>query len=230
MRVHFKSVHDKIKDFKCPIEGCFSSFSSNTGLNAHKYQKHTNDQNFKCSHCDQKFKMKGNLVQHIKSIHIKLKDFECPNKDCDYACSRNGDLQVHIKRCTGKINCSSGEFAIMKTLDEMNIEYKYNQSHELKSDKGWLRWDFIVEVEDDRLFIEYDGIQHFKPVKFGSMPQEKANKSFKRQQENDKLKNDYCKKNDYKLLRIPYTKFPNVHQIVSKFIMDNTDWDSDEKL
>ena len=47
--------------------------------------------------------------------------------------------------------------------------------------------------------IEYDGVQHFKPISlFGGV------KEFIKIQERDKIKNDYCIKNGIKMIRISY--------------------------
>ena len=68
----------------------------------------------------------------------------------------------------------------------------------------WLvRFDFAVFDEDRNLkyVIEYDGIQHFKPIGiFGGEPR------FKQQQLNDSLKNQFCKERGIPLIRVPYTE------------------------
>ena len=66
-------------------------------------------------------------------------------------------------------------------------------------------FDFGILDGDNQLkyLIEFDGIQHFfKNNQFG---QEKE-ASFKRNQERDRVKNDYCIKNNIPLIRIPYYK------------------------
>lgn len=50
--------------------------------------------------------------------------------------------------------------------------------------------------------LEYDGQQHFIPVElFG------GEESMIRQQERDNRKNDWCKENNIRLKRIPYTDY-----------------------
>ncbi len=51
-------------------------------------------------------------------------------------------LKTHKLVCTGDLNCSSGEFAVMKMkiLDEMKIDYLYNTTFWNVRDKGLLRW------------------------------------------------------------------------------------------
>jgi hypothetical protein len=157
-------------------------------------------------------------------VHLRIKYFACTG--CKYKCYRNVELRKHIIICTGGQKLSAGEFKVMQTLDEMNIEYKHETVYELKNDKDkWLRWDFVIQTDGGPMFIEYDGRQHFKPVRFGGMSQEKAEEAFKKGKANDKLKDDYCTENNYSVLRIPYTQFGNIQQLITAFICENTEWD-----
>lgn len=62
---------------------------------------------------------------------------------------------------------------------------------------GWLRDDKKLEIDiyipDLKLAIEYDGEQHFKPVRFGGISEERAKEMFKDTKERDKLKNKLIK-------------------------------------
>ena len=217
---HIKAVHLKIKDVVCTYDGCEYKCSATGTLQTHINIVHLKEKKFKCEICSSKCTSNTNLQSHIKQVHLKIKDFEC--ETCNQKFSLNGDLQRHIKRCTGELTCSAGEYQVMKTLDEMNIEYQYDTSYEVKSNKSWLRWDFIVDTGgelDDPIFIEYDGKQHFEVVKhFG------GEKKFIKQQKHDKIKNDYCEENGYLLLRIPYNQYENIHSLVVSFTRANTDW------
>jgi len=168
-----------------------------------------------------KFSKNSDLQRHHKQVHTKIKNFECST--CSYKCSTNSDLKRHNKICTGKDNCSSGEFKIKQILNEMRVKYKFNSSHEVKSHKGFLRWDFIIE-SDEPIFIEFDGKQHFEPQRFGGISMEKAQLAFEIQQTYDKIKNDYCNNNGYLFLRIPYKEYGNMESIISDFIIENTNW------
>lgn len=53
--------------------------------------------------------------------------------------------------------------------------------------------------------IEYDGEQHFKPVEIWG-----GEEKLKIQQERDKRKNQWCKENNVRLIRIPYTEYDNL--------------------
>ena len=72
-------------------------------------------------------------------------------------------------------------------------------------------------LDDEKfVFIEFDGRQHFEPVNFGGISDEQANKNFEDLKTCDKLKDDFCKENGYKMIRICYKDFPNILSILHK--------------
>lgn len=64
--------------------------------------------------------------------------------------------------------------------------------------------DFWLEKDDIKVMIEYDGKQHYMPVRFNGMSCEKANVRFEEQQHIDKLDTKFCKENNIILHRIKY--------------------------
>ena len=55
--------------------------------------------------------------------------------------------------------------------------------------------------------IEYDGIQHFQPVKFSSKTtKEEMENDFNGCKLRDAIKTNFCNKNNIKLIRIKYKK------------------------
>ena len=58
---------------------------------------------------------------------------------------------------------------------------------------------FDFYLPDYNICIEYDGEEHFQPVEFFG-----GEEKFQRRIENDEIKNNYCKNNNIKLIRIPY--------------------------
>ena len=114
-------------------------------------------------------------------------------------------------RCPSCSNASSkGELEIKKILEEMDVnfipQYKFSDCKY----KRCLPFDFYLP--DYRICIEYDGEQHFE-ICF-SQSQEEFDTSIKR----DKIKDDYCVKNNIKLIRIPYFEFKNIKRILKKQI------------
>lgn len=92
---------------------------------------------------------------------------------------------------------SIGEETIKNILDRHKIKYKREfRFNDCRKNKP-LPFDFYLE--DYNLCIEYQGVQHYKPVEiFGGIEQ------FNKQKENDSFKRTYCKTHNINLLEIPY--------------------------
>ncbi len=68
------------------------------------------------------------------------------------------------------------------------------------------------------LFIEFDGSQHFMPMRYNGNNKEKNLQDFKDVQRRDKFKNKYCEIHNYNLLRIPYYESKNIDSIISNHL------------
>lgn len=64
-----------------------------------------------------------------------------------------------------------------------------------------LPFDFAVFINKSIILIEYDGEQHFRPF---NKKLESSLKAFEDLKRNDEIKNNYCKENNYHLIRINY--------------------------
>lgn len=107
----------------------------------------------------------------------------------------------HVRSC-GCLVSSSMETFISDFLKENNIEfltqYTYDDCLNKKGNK--LRFDFAI-IKNGEVFclLEYDGKQHFEPIKYYG-----GNKCFEIRQEYDRVKNEYCKNHNIPLFRFPY--------------------------
>lgn len=106
-------------------------------------------------------------------------------------------------------NKSKGENLLENILKENNINYskEYVFKDLISSNGGYLRFDFAI-FKNNKLYclIEINGIQHYQAVElFG------GEERFKRQQENDQRKADYCKKNDIPLIIFSYKELDNLN-------------------
>lgn len=68
-------------------------------------------------------------------------------------------------------------------------------------------------MPDYNIAIEYDGKQHFEDVYFGG-----KESTLDYVKSNDKIKTEYCKNNNIKLIRIPYTELKNINTILEQEI------------
>lgn len=113
-------------------------------------------------------------------------------------------------RCP-ECNESKGEKRIREYLTNRNInfveQYKFPDCKNIRP----LPFDFAIFNQKDELLylVEYDGRQHFEVANcFGGIDGFNATKT------NDRIKDCYCLDNDINLIRIPYTKFNEIEQIL----------------
>jgi hypothetical protein len=139
-------------------------------------------------------------------------------------CPKHGDFPQTPWNHIGGAGCPvclepRGESKIRNILKSMNIDFSkehvfddcVNTNNGEKRCKK-LQFDFYFPSKN--IAIEYDGIHHFKPVKrFGGIER------FNTQKNNDKIKDEYCEKMGIKLVRIPYTEFKNLEEILKTLLV-----------
>ena len=148
------------------------------------------------------------------------------NKKCWFICERCGEefkrqvstATYYTKGCICN-NCraSFGESKVKEFLDnigfEENKDYLYDKAvfEDLLSNKDYyLRPDFILPKY--KIWIEYDGEFHFEDLyKDGS---------YETLVENDKIKNEYAKKHNWNMIRIPYWEFDNIEEILNNIFKE----------
>ena len=107
-------------------------------------------------------------------------------------------------------------------LDSQNIEYikeyKFEACFHIR------RLPFDIYIPSINLCIEYDGQQHFEPIKkFGGV------ENFKLIKTRDEIKNRYCIDNDVNLLRIKYTNYKILEDVLSNFFKEYVDTELTKK-
>jgi hypothetical protein len=122
--------------------------------------------------------------------------FKCPQ---EHVYLSTYDSFLAGKRC-GRCSGSKGENLINFILSTVLIEETYIYQYRVDIENTLYRYDFCVKVDNLSLFIEYDGIQHYRPVaRFG------GEEGFKEQKVNDAIKDEYVRRTvDTELLRVPY--------------------------
>lgn len=105
----------------------------------------------------------------------------------------------------------AGELQVFNDLKEIGIlNIKKQESIKSPLTKKDLPFDFYLP--DQKIYIEYDGQQHYEPVgHFGGI------KGYERQFIRDSIKNQYIIDNNLKLIRITYqAKFKDIKEFLKK--------------
>lgn len=105
-------------------------------------------------------------------------------------------------------NISHGEKEILSYLSKRDVKFIPQHTFNDCKNKKLLPFDFYLP--EYNLCIEYDGIQHYEPVKyFGGIDK------LQKYQYNDSIKNCYCSSHKIDLLRIKYNQ--DVNQVLNNF-------------
>jgi len=129
---------------------------------------------------------------------------------------------IHIYQKSGCPICkkSHGEKEVNKYLDKNNIQYITQKRYNDCKNKRSLPFDFYLPKYN--ICIEYQGEQHYKPVTHilhKVFTIEESIIRLKKQQNHDKIKKEYCKNNNIKLIEIPYWDFKNIEKILNKELL-----------
>jgi len=211
--IDYKNNKTKVKII-CPIHGVYLQ----------RPDKHLLGEG--CLRCSgkQQFTTKDfiekSIIVHGNKYDYSLTKYKNNDSKVIIICPVHGKFnqmaKSHLKGC-GCWFCgdSKGEKQIQKILDENNVLYTRQQTFQnCVNPKTGSKLKFDFYIPKYNLCIEYDGQQHFFPVQFKNMNPNKVNDIFKSTKQKDKIKNRYCKNNNIKLLRIPYTYFDKIEHLL----------------
>jgi hypothetical protein len=205
--VDYKNNRTKVKII-CPIHGEFEQ------------EPHSHLSGCGCKKCAglNKLTTKEFIDKSIK-IHNNKYDY-CLVEYKNYStkvkiiCPIHGEFeQIPLNHFKGKgckfCSTSKGELKVKYFLEEKNIkyisQYRFIDCRNIKP----LPFDFYLP--EYNMCIEYDGEQHFKPFIW-----DYDKKNFKKTKKHDEIKNQYCLKNNIKLIRIKYDQ--NVNDYLTDLI------------
>ncbi len=154
-----------------------------------------------------KAKTTEQFIKDAKIIHgdkydYSLVNYKKANSKVEITCKKHGSFwQVPYSHLQGhgcpSCNSSRGEEEVKRYLLENNIKFEQQKVFNGCIYKNELKFDFYLPKYN--LCIEYDGMQHFEAIEYFG-----GEKEFKKIQDRDKVKNEYCKSNNIYIIRIKY--------------------------
>lgn len=153
----------------------------------------------------------GNLLlnpEEYKDNHtpnLRIKCGDCGETYVTTLANYEYNQKIRCDKCSNRT--SVAERKVMEIFDKFNIKYDYNYNFDdCRGKYKPLPFDFYLK--DMETIIETDGQHHYRPI-WGI-------EHFTRTKEYDKIKNEYCLKNNIRLIRIPFWNFDNIEQILIK--------------
>lgn len=182
-------------------------------------------QGYRCPHCYGNIKKTQEIFEkNVREIHGD--EYTVIGKYVNYStkvqvkhniCGHEWNVTprdfLYSKSGCPKCNQSKGEKEIERVLTSMNVKFESQKRFkDLRGLKNMpLSYDFFIEEKN--VLIEYQGQQHYYPVaRFGGYD------SFASQVIRDNLKREYAKVHNIQLLKIPYTKYRNIREILEEQI------------
>lgn len=211
--VNYVNYNTKIK-IKCNVHGIFEQTPKNHILNKCGCPKcAVTYKSNKLKLSQSEFINKSNLI-HNNKYDYSLVEYVNNKVLVNIICSKHGIFKqapLHHMRGIGCPFCNSskGELMIKTILENKKILFIKNKTFDDCIDISRLKFDFYLPLLNT--VIEFDGIQHFKPIQaFGGVIE------FLNIQRRDNIKNEYCQKNNIRLLRIKYNE--NIENKLIKFL------------
>jgi len=153
------------------------------------------------------FIKKANIIHNMKYDYFNI-NYINNKSNIFITCKIHGDFlqtpqnHLHGQGCP-KCNNSKGEILIENYLKEKMIEYETQKKFKCCiGNKRILPFDFYLPKYN--IVIEFDGRHHFEIVRFNGCNEISAKNGHYSTIKNDIIKNNFCEKNNIKILRIPY--------------------------
>jgi hypothetical protein len=151
-------------------------------------------------------------IENFKSFHGNKYDYskveyKNAHSKITIVCPEHGEFKQtpnNHKNGNGCPACceSTGEVQIRTFLENKCV--KYMSQHKFLDCKNILSLPFDFYLPEYNLCIEYNGMQHYKPIEYFG-----GNIGFKKRKINDKIKVKYCKDHNISLLIIKYNENVN---------------------
>lgn len=173
---------------------------------------------------------RGGKLLSSEYINAKtLLEIECLN--CNNIFKNTFDKIKGSGQWCPKCNRYKTQGRLAKVLEEVfpncKVEYNSRRFEWLRNPKTNCKLEIDIFIYNDdmsfTLGVEYDGEQHFRPVKFGGISDDRAKDNFERAKKLDRLKNRLIKKHSDEVsyfIRVKYSDKLDKESIVERLIKE----------
>ena len=114
---------------------------------------------------------------------------------------------------------SRGEKRVAEVLHLYKINF--SRQHRISDcrKKSPLPFDFKIDFNNKMYLIEYQGIQHYKQTNFYGFGRIATKNKLSEIRKRDKIKKEFCAKNNIPLLVISYLKFDKIEKLLLDFLL-----------
>ena len=178
--------------------------------------------------CNSKENILYNLRLYANKNNINCKILDVYNGNCSSVrmkcvCQCGNEFETSFEEFKthnlGRCNLctkseSNYEYKVELLLKDLGIDYEKQKRFSSCKNKNPLPFDFYLPKEN--ILIEVDGEQHYKD--YYNKKTLRKGETFKERQKLDNIKNNFCRKENIKLIRIPYYLFNKKGEYKEYFI------------
>ena len=209
-KMEYKNIDTPV-EIICPIHGSFWQ-------SPYEHRKGSG-----CPKCYGLNKTTEEFIKEAEKIHGKIYnyskvEYKSAKDPVEIICPIHGSFwQIPNNHLNGSgcpiCSSSKGEELIRSYLIENKINFETQKKFDGCKDVLPLPFDFYIN--NKKIAIEFDGIQHYRPIDFsGNRSKEEVEKNFKTIKKHDEIKTNYCVKNNIKLIRISYEEIKEISKIL----------------
>lgn len=186
---------------------------------------HLRTSKYGCSFCAGKNKTTEDFKKEIVLINPNIAiigeykgsehPIKCQCKICGHIWHPIGRSLRYGNGCPS-CKCSKGEQKIQIWLNKSNISFVREKIFDDCISERRLRFDFYIPTLNT--IIEYDGIQHYRPIDFAGKGHDWAYEEYLSTIKRDLIKNEYCAMHNISIIRIPYWQYDNIETILTQKI------------
>lgn len=139
--------------------------------------------------------------------------------DCGKTCIAYTTSLLSGKRKSCGCLISKAEYELSLYLDKNNIPYESQYKFDDCKDIRCLPFDFVIfdKNKNITMAIELNGAQHYHLFTYSNEDKVTQILNLKDRQKKDKIKRDYCLKNNIPLLVVKYTNFNKKEELFDNF-------------
>lgn len=182
---------------------------------------------FSCSRLEivsQKRLSIDDVRKYIENLGGKLisEKYENNSSYLQIVCDKCGEIferTFDVVKQYESVTCSNckndipkGEEKIRDFLSGINEKFIMQKMFDDCRIKQKLKFDFYLPERN--ICIEFNGEQHYKPIQYYG-----GEEKFEKQKKIDSMKREYCKKNNIKLIEIPYWKMKDIEEIIVREVI-----------
>lgn len=161
-------------------------------------------------------------IEFLSEYNGLKNEIKCRCKKCNSTFSARADALLKVAEDNACPKCRTQHYMedkVIKTLEDWDYTVTRQKKFEDCTYISELRFDGYIEGFNT--CIEYDGQGHYKPIQWGNMSKEEAEKELEKNKARDKIKDDYCKEKGIKLIRIPYWKSEHMEEYLFDELVKN---------